>query len=662
MITPAQAIESAFQAFEQGDADRAEWMANQALQQAPNDPALLNLLGSLYYQRGELREALVHYLAATEVDPENAQAFNNLGATFTALARFPEAIAALQTAITLDPTDAMAHFNLGNALRAYDHPEAAQAAYEEALRLNPHHAPSYTNLAHLTQALGDSETALRHFRQAMQLDPQNATTHLNLANALQEKGNLEAAKLQYEKAAQLQPWNPLIPFNLGQLHQALGDRTTAQTYYHLTLQLDSRHAAAHDRLGLLLGSQGQFQRAIAHLQQAIAFQPDCATTYHHLGILWRETKAYEGAIACFRHSLQLDPDFAEAHWDLAQTYWAIGQWPAGFAEAEWRWQAPSYLATQIPRHRKIARWDGKTSLRGKTLVLWTEHIPFLPFLRYLPLLVQGLEAHLVKVSGSGKPGSGKSGSAKQDIKILLECDPGWVKLLEASPAIAPYVSQVIPKDSKLPPCDVQAPIASLPFLLQSDRLPPWGAPLVALTAPGSHLPTPSDRSLHPPDRLGLIWSPRQGTHDFNRDGKNTIPLTELLPALSSGHWLSLQPGLTEAERDLLTQAGIDILPETQDWMDWATAIAPLSAVLTVDCELAHLAASLGKSVWLMLPFSAQGLWGSERVASQRAEGKTDASGADANAWYPNVRYLRQAEAGDWSAVIEAIPTCCSDRS
>ncbi|MEB3294838.1 MAG: tetratricopeptide repeat protein [Synechococcales bacterium] len=677
MITLSQAIESAFQAFAQGQYDRAEWMANQALQQTPNDPVLLNLLGSVHYQRGNWQEALVHYLAATEVNPNDAEAFNNLGVTLIAIARWPEAIAVLQTAIKLDPAYAMAYFNLGNALQRCDRLAAAQAAYEDALQLNPQHAPIYSNLGHLHHTLGNSEAALRYFRQAVQCDPHSATAHLNLANVLQEKGNLEAALLQYEQAAQLQPQNPLILFNLGQLYQALGDPALAQTYYHLTLQLDSRHGAAHDALGMLLASQGQFQLAIAHLQQAIAFQPNSAKAYHHLGLLWRETNAPEGAIACFQQSLRLDPDLAEVSWDLAQTYLAIGQWQAGFAAMESRWQAPSYLVRQIPQHRKIPRWDGKQSLRGKTLLLWTEQLQPLLFLRFLPLLLQGLEKHLIKpelfpAGSNTKMARSKSSSAKQDIKIVLECDRAWFEFLAASLTIAPYVTQIIPKGNKLPTCDLQAPIASLPHLLYCSVLPPF----MPIALPDSSIKNRINDTSNVvnSNRIGIIWSNRFSNHKLdlschsnaNDTAKNSIPLTQLLAALPLGNWISLQPNLMDTERELLNQHQMEILPEPADglaWaLEWAKAIAPLRGLLTVDCELAHLAANLGKSVWLLLPFSCHWAWGSDLLentqdhVSYHGESINNDSyqnEAEKN-WYPQVYCLRQSQPGDWSAVLEAI--------
>jgi hypothetical protein len=52
--------------------------------------------------------------------------------------------------------------------------------------------------------------------------------------------------------------------------------------------------------------------------------------------------------------------------------------------------------------------------------------------------------------------------------------------------------------------------------------------------------------------------------------------------------------------------------------------------------VAHLAGALGKPVWIMLAFSPDWRWLSEREDSP---------------WYPTARLFRQTRRGDWDAVV-----------
>jgi hypothetical protein len=63
-------------------------------------------------------------------------------------------------------------------------------------------------------------------------------------------------------------------------------------------------------------------------------------------------------------------------------------------------------------------------------------------------------------------------------------------------------------------------------------------------------------------------------------------------------------------------------------MDW---------VISVDTSVAHLAAAMGKPVWLLLPFSPDWRW---------IVGRNDSP------WYPGMRLYRQTSTADWAGVLE----------
>lgn len=62
-------------------------------------------------------------------------------------------------------------------------------------------------------------------------------------------------------------------------------------------------------------------------------------------------------------------------------------------------------------------------------------------------------------------------------------------------------------------------------------------------------------------------------------------------------------------------------------------------VISVDTAVAHLAAALGKPVWLLDRFDADWRW---------LTGRTDSP------WYPTLRIYRQPRPGDWDPVLAAV--------
>ncbi|MBM3560549.1 MAG: hypothetical protein FJX53_11865 [Alphaproteobacteria bacterium] len=90
-------------------------------------------------------------------------------------------------------------------------------------------------------------------------------------------------------------------------------------------------------------------------------------------------------------------------------------------------------------------------------------------------------------------------------------------------------------------------------------------------------------------------------------------------------------------------AGIDLHVDTDvepgnDLDGHAAQIAALVAVVTIENATAHFAGALGRPGLVLLPFGASAYWGS---------GRTDSP------WYPSLRLLRQASAGDWLPVAAA---------
>ena len=84
---------------------------------------------------------------------------------------------------------------------------------------------------------------------------------------------------------------------------------------------------------------------------------------------------------------------------------------------------------------------------------------------------------------------------------------------------------------------------------------------------------------------------------------------------------------------------IDLMAGVQDFADTAAQVAGLDLVISVDTAVAHLAATMGKPVWLLSRF--RGCW---RWLHNRAD----------SPWYPSLRILRQDRPGEWGPVIERV--------
>jgi hypothetical protein len=106
-------------------------------------------------------------------------------------------------------------------------------------------------------------------------------------------------------------------------------------------------------------------------------------------------------------------------------------------------------------------------------------------------------------------------------------------------------------------------------------------------------------------------------------------------------WYSLQKGAPAAQAHQ-PPAGltlIDLMDTVEDFADTAALVTALDLVISVDTSVAHLAAGLGKPVWLLSRFDGCWRW---------------LLGRDDSPWYPTVRLYRQGTPGDWTPEIERL--------
>jgi ADP-heptose:LPS heptosyltransferase len=254
------------------------------------------------------------------------------------------------------------------------------------------------------------------------------------------------------------------------------------------------------------------------------------------------------------------------------------------------------------------QWDG-SDLRGKTILLHNEQGlgDAIQFIRYLPMI------------------------AARGGRIILACDPVLMRLFQQLPSIA----QFIPLGGVLPHLDVHCAVTTLPLVFKTDLDSiPAVLPLRAdpKLAEAWKQKMSSDRSIR---KIGLVWS---GSPRHPNDRQRSVQLSQLAPltTVKGASFYSLQMG--EAVKQI-SATGIslhDFTSEIKDFADTAALIENLDLVISVDTSVAHLAGTMQKKVWLLLPYTPDWRWLLERADSS---------------WYPTMRLFRQTSLNDWQDPI-----------
>jgi hypothetical protein len=291
---------------------------------------------------------------------------------------------------------------------------------------------------------------------------------------------------------------------------------------------------------------------------------------------------------------------------------AQGELPAGWQEHEWRWATRQFSGGH--RHFAQPQWRGEAA-EGRSLLVHAEQGfgDTLQFCRYVPL------------------------AAARGLRVILQVPKPLSRLL----CDLAGVDRLLTDGDALPQFDLHCPMLSLPLALQTTPATiPHDVPYLhadpALTAHWA-----MRLAATPTPRVGVAWAgnPRAQLLDAAAIGRvRSIAPERLAPVLQlpGPCFVSLQKDGAPPPAAFRL---VDRMAEVQDFADTAALIANLDLILSVDTSVAHLAAALGKPVWLLNCFDPCWRW---------LVGRRDSP------WYPTMRIYQQPGPGDWDPVVAEI--------
>jgi cytochrome c-type biogenesis protein CcmH/NrfG len=420
------------------------------------------------------------------------------------------------------------------------------------------------------------------------------------------------------RAAELLPNDEQAQSNFGLALAEANELPAAEAFHRRALQINPHTAQAYSNLGSVLCRQGRLAEAEACHRQALAIRPDYAEGHNNLGSTLNDQARIEEAIASYRRALDIKPDLAQAHWNESMCKLLLGDFSEGWRQYEWRWLTESFQARK--HHFAQPQWSGREPLQGKTLLLHAEQGvgDTLHFCRYAKL------------------------AADKGATVILQAPLALRSLLTGLAG----VTHLVADGEALPPFEFHCPLLSLP-LACGTSLATVPAEIPYLFADPAMVDVWRTKlTATSPPRIGVAWAgnPRH-QHDYRR----SIPLADFLNIADDQSQLyCLQNTLKPTDRTILDKrTGVRYFgDELHDFADTAALIALMDLVITVDTAVAHLAAAMGKPVWILLPFQPDWRWLREREDSP---------------WYPTARLFRQPAVGDWNSVLKNVRQAMEQR-
>jgi tetratricopeptide (TPR) repeat protein len=574
--------EAGLRHFQSGRLAIAEDRCRRALASDPAHADSLHLLGLVHAQGNRVDLAIDFIAQAIRSNQGNAEYFSSLGNLLALRNQFEEALKSYDLALKLKPDLVNVWIRLGDLLHKQKRDDEAQLAWSHALTLDPAKYEALNSLGNVLLDLRRYEEAAGYFEKAIALRPDLVPAFNNLGLALIHLRRFDDAVTQLGHAIALSPDVPELYSNRGKALKELGRLKEALADYDRAIFLKPGYVHAH-------GNRGSCLDALA--------RPDEAEV-------------------SLRRALALDPDHGDSHWSLAVNRLRAGDLRTGWIESEWRWKAPSLGVTARAFDQPL--WLGSEPIAGKTLLVHCEQGlgDAIQFCRYVPLL------------------------AARGARVILQVDGALNDLLSGVKGVA----QCIARADALPDFDLHCPLMSLPLAFDTTLATiPAETPYISVPENAKDWTDWLGERTKP--RVGLVWS---GNPNHLNDHNRSVPLQTLLPLFEvEAEFISLQKGARDRDRALLAQRRDirDAEPGLASFADTASLMRQLDLVICVDTSVAHLAGSLGKPVWVLLPYVADWRW---------------LTGRDDSPWYPTARLFRQSETRQWDEVMANVRNALRD--
>jgi len=529
-------------------------------------------MGLELHQKGLLAQARAIYEDILRSQPEHADSLHLLGLVAAQTGEPRRAIELIGKAIRINPTNAAFHYNYGKALHECRQLTAAVASFDKAIAIRQDYAEAYCNRGVALRELKQLEAAVASCDEAIALKSDYALAYCNRGVALHELNQLNAALASFEKAIAIRP----------------------------------DFAEAYSNRGATLRELNQPEAALASCDRAIAVRKDYPEAHSNRGMVLQELKQLDAAVASYDKAISIKADHTEAYWNKSLALLLGGNFDEGWQLFEWRQKLRQDSRRSFPQ----PLWRGMDSLQDKVVLLYSE---------------QGL-GDAIQFCRYARSVSRLGG------KVILEVPRPLVGLLHRLEG----VREVLAKGTALPTFHYHCPLLSLPLAFKTNlhTVPDSQAYLRCDDNKVSRWATRLGSKTKP--RVGIVWS---GSPGHKNDHRRSIALSTLIPYLPRTlEYVSLQKEVRATDRATL-EAHSHIRhfgAELDDFDDTAALCELMDVIVSVDTSVAHLGGALGKSTWVLLPYSPDWRWLLDR---------------DDSPWYASMRLYRQDAACDWGRVL-----------
>ena len=579
-----------------------------------------NNKGILLCEVGQYQGAIINFDKALEIHPDLFEAILNKADAFKELKNFDEALKCIDTALKIKNLAPEIWGKKGEILHNMKRYKEAIQAYDQAIKINKNYAEAFCNKGFTLFTIEMFEEAIVQCNKALKIKKVFPEAWLNIAVSYIGLKKYELALDYCEKALTvsenfIEALNSkgLCLFNLKQYEEA-------NKIFDKILKIRKDFPEALENKANTLHALKEYDEALT-LYEAIGNKKDYHKVLNNKGLLLhalghiKDKKYFNLAKDCYDQAIKIKSDFPDAYWNKSLSQLTLGEFADGWRNYEYRFK----LESAKPQFIIIPRLENLKNLTNKRILIWSEQGlgDSIQFCRYI-----------YKIIDLGA-------------KVTFDISKTLTALMsrQFNCTINETGQGLVQNDF-----DFQIPLLSLPMLFNTN--------LNNIPFCNSYLKTSKNKDVAWSNKLKLtkqklnIAITCAGNPDYVADSERSASLKIFHPLVDKANLFLIQKDIKKEDEVFLKKyPQINFIGKDVDnFDDLASVIENMDFVISTDTSIPHLAAALGKKVFILLGRITDWRW---------------MLNSETSPWYSSATLLRkrfnpESKTEDWSHAFEAI--------
>ena len=593
---------------------------NKAIKIDPLFSHVYNNKGILLCEVGQYQEAIINFDKAIELQPDLLEAILNKADAFKELKNFDEALKGIDKALKIKNLAPEIWVKKGDILHNMQRFKEAIQAFDQAIKLNKNYAEAFCNKGFTLFTIEMFKEAIVECNKALEIKKIFPEAWVNIAVSYIGLKKYQLALDYCEKALAVSEDFVEALNNKGLCLFNLKKYDEANKIFNKTLKIKKDFLEAIENKANTLHALKKYDKALK-LYESIEMKKEYHKVLNNKGLLLhtlghiKDKKYFNLAKDCYDQAIKIKSDFADAYWNKSLTQLTLGEFAEGWKNYEYRFK----IENGKPQFISIPRLESLKNLKNKRILIWSEQGlgDSIQFCRYIYKILD----FGAKVTFDTSKLLTALMSRQFNCKIN-ETDQGLVKNN----------------------FDFQIPLLSLPMLFNTD--------LSNIPFNSSYLKTSKDKDREWLNKLKLtkqklnIAITYAGNPDYAADSERSANLEIFYPLVDKVNLFLIQKDIKNEDEIFLKKypqikfIGKDI----DNFDDLASVIQNMDFVISTDTSIPHLAAAIGKKVYILLGRITDWRWMLNSGTSP---------------WYNSATLLRkkfnpESKTEDWSYVFHQI--------